>query len=127
MSLQSGCGWMAPNCVAREAAPEVRARSQRQIQARGPAAASNAAFGRLCFGSAEEEKGRKQKHTVLLRCRILFMFAAILSMFSQKFLLGVKDTHRLAKVGEQDKLPLSERRLNLGERRPSRWEKVILS
>ena len=55
------------------------------------------------------------------------MFAAMLSMFSQKFLLRVKDTHRLAKVGEQDKLPLSERRLNLGERRPSRWEKVILS
>ena len=80
------------------------------------------------MGSAEEEKkGRKQKHTLLLRYRILFMFAAILSMFSQKFLLGVKDTYRLAKVGEQDKLPFSERRLNLGERRPSRWEKVILS
>ena len=55
------------------------------------------------------------------------MFAAMLSMFSLKFLLVVKDTHRLAKVREQDKLPLSERRLNLGERRPSRWEKVILS
>ena len=84
-------------------------------------------FRSSVFGKCGGEERQKTEAYFASPLPHPFHVCSNLSMFSQKFLLGVKDTHRLAKVGEQDKLPLSERRLNLGERRPSRWEKVILS